>query len=102
MAGSAVLAINEQFYACGAKTFGLVTPYYSSIQDKIIANYAHSDLTCVAEKHLYETRNFEFSNFSEATVEGAIRAVAKSSPDAITIMCTNMRGARSASKLEKN
>ena len=101
VAGSAVLAINELFDACDAKTFGLVSPYETSIQDKIIANYARSDLTCVAEKHLGETRNFEFANFSEATVESAIREVAKSNPDAITIMCTNMRGARSASKLEK-
>ncbi len=101
VAGSAVLAINELFAAIGAKTFGLVSPYVSDIQEMIVKNYAQNDLECVAETHLNETRNFEFSMFSEDTVESAIRDVATSSPDAITIMCTNMQGARRASRLEE-
>lgn len=92
-AGSAVLAINDLFTAVGAQTFGLVSPYVSEIQDMIVANYARSGLTCVAERHLNETVNFNFSNFTEAQVEGMIREVAEAKPDAITVMCTNMRGA---------
>jgi len=101
VAGSAVLAINELFEASGVRTFGLVTPYESSIQEQIIDNYAQSNFNCIAEKHLNEINNFSFSTFSEDTVENAIREVARSSPDAITIMCTNMWGARKAHELEQ-
>lgn len=100
-AGSAVLAINDLFDAVGAKTFGLVSPYVPEIQDMIVANYARKGLDCVAERHLNETVNFNFANFDEATVERMIREVAEANPDAITIMCTNMRGARLAPRLEQ-
>lgn len=99
-AGSAVLAINELLERSGAKTFGLVSPYVAEIQDKIVANYAAAGLTCVAERHQNETRNFEFSTFSEDVVEQMIREVAIEGPDAITVMCTNMRGARIVPRLE--
>lgn len=100
-AGSAVLAINDLFAAAEVETFGLVSPYVPEIQDMIVSNYAASGLRCVAERHLSETVNFEFSNFDEATVERMIREVAEAKPDAITVMCTNMRGARLAPKLEQ-
>ena len=99
-AGTAVLATNDLFKRSGAKTFGLVSPYVPEIQDKIVANYASVGLTCVAERHLNETRNFDFSLFSEEVIERMIREVAAEGPDAITIMCTNMRGARIAPRLE--
>lgn len=100
-AGSAVLAINELLAAVGAKSFGLVSPYVAEIQDMIVANYAAAGLTCVAERHLNETVNFNFSNFSEAQIERMIRDVAAAKPDAITVMCTNMRGASIVPKLEQ-
>lgn len=100
-AGSAVLAINELFEAVGAQTFGLVSPYVPEIQDMIVANYARSGLTCIAERHLNETVNFNFSNFTEAEIERMIREVAEAKPDAITVMCTNMRGARIVPRLEQ-
>lgn len=100
-AGSAVLAINDLFAAAGAQSFGLVSPYVQEIQDMIVANYSNTGMTCLAERHLNETVNFNFSNFSEAEVERMIREVAEAKPDAITVMCTNMQGARLASRLEQ-
>lgn len=100
-AGSAVLAINELFAAVGAKTFGLVSPYVAEVQDKIVANYAAAGMTCVAERHLNETVNFNFSNFSEAQIATMIREVAQAKPDAVTVMCTNMQGARIVPDLEQ-
>lgn len=99
-ASSSVLAINELFRAVGAKRLGLVTPYARDIQDAIIANYASAGFTCVGERHLGETRNFAFSEVSESTITEMVEAVAAEKPDAITIMCTNMRGARIAPTLE--
>lgn len=99
-ASSSVLAVNDLFRAAGVTRFGLVTPYAGDVQDAIVANYAASGLTCVAERHLGETRNFAFAEVSEATIAEMIEAVAASKPDAITIMCTNMRGARIAPDFE--
>jgi maleate isomerase len=100
-AGSAVLAINELFEAFGAGRFGLVTPYVEEIQTRIVENYRTAGFECVAERHLDETRNFAFAGFDEATVAAQIRAVAQARPEAITVMCTNMRGARIAAALEE-
>jgi maleate isomerase len=75
--------------------------YTHDIQAAIIANYASHGLQCVGERHLGESRNFEFSEFSEETIGDMIEAVAAEKPDAITIMCTNMRGARIASRYEE-
>lgn len=100
-AGSAVRAINKLFDRSGAKTFGLVSPYVPEIQDKIVANYARVGLECVGERHMNETNNFNFSTFSEEVIEQMIREVALANPDAITVMCTNMKGARIAPRLEE-
>jgi len=100
-AGSSVLAINSLFRATGVSRFGLVTPYTCDVQEAIIANYAASGLNCVAERHLGETNNFTFSEIDEPTIGEMIEAVAASKPDAITIMCTNMRGARIAPAFEE-
>lgn len=100
-AGSSVLAINELFAASGASSFGLVSPYVEDVQDRIIANYAANGLTCVAERHLNETVNYAFAEFDEETIAAQIRDVADAGPDAITVMCTNMRGARIATGLEE-
>lgn len=99
-AGSSVLAVNELFERHQVKRFALVTPYIDAIQEAIIQNYAASGFECVAERHLGEHRNFEFAQFSAETVANLIREVAASKPDAITVMCTNMRGAALAATLE--
>lgn len=100
-AGSSVLAINDLFTAVGASSFGLVSPYVNDVQELIIANYARNGLKCVAERHLGETVNYAFAEFDEATIAEQIRQVASAGPDAITVMCTNMRGARIVPDLEE-
>lgn len=100
-AGSSVLAVNELFARKQVKRFALISPYIDSVQEQIISNYASNGFECVAERHLGESRNFNFSEFTEEQIGELIRAVAKSKPDAITVMCTNMRGARIAAALEQ-
>ena len=99
-AGSAVRGVNGLFERLGVRRFALVTPYVDDIQQRIIDNYARAGYECVAERHLGEHRNFEFANFPDEQVAGMIEAVAAARPDAISIMCTNMRGARVAPALE--
>ncbi len=99
-AGSSVLAVNELFRRFGVRRFGLVTPYTDEVQDAIVVNYLTQGWDCVSEEHLGEHRNFEFSNVMESQVEDMIRSVARAKPDAITVMCTNINGARVSARLE--
>ena len=98
---TSVLALNEIFEQTGVKRFGLVTPYLDEIQEKIIANYASEGYECVAERHLRDRGNYSFSEVSEETIANLVREVATEKPDAITIFCTNLHGARIVDALEQ-
>ena len=99
-AGTAVLALNEIFARTGVRRFGLVTPYLAEIQERIVANYAQAGFACAAERHLGDPGNFSFADYGEEQIAGMIRAVAAARPDAITVLCTNFRGAAVAPALE--
>jgi maleate isomerase len=99
-AGTAVLALNEIFARTGVRRFGLVTPYLPEIQERIVANYAAAGLACAAERHLGDPGNFSFADYDEEQIAGMIRAVAAARPDAITVFCTNFRGAAVTEALE--
>lgn len=100
-ASTSVLALNEIFELTGVKKFGLVTPYLDEIQEKVIANYESAGYECVAERHLRDRGNFSFSLVTEETIAKMVREVATKKPDAITIFCTNLRGARIVDELEQ-
>jgi maleate isomerase len=97
---TSVLALNEIFAASGVKRFGLVTPYLDGVQERIIRNYASAGFECVAERHLGLQDNFSFSEVTAEQIEAMTREVAKAKPDAITIFCTNLRGAPLVRELE--
>ena len=98
---TSVLALNEIFRLTGVTRFGMVTPYTDDVQAKIIGNYARSGFDCVAEQHLGLRDNFSFSEVTADRLRAMTREVAKSNPQAITIFCTNLRGAPMAAELER-
>jgi len=100
-ASTSVLALNEIFEQTGVKRFGLVTPYLDEIQEKIIGNYASEGFECVSEKHLRDRGNFSFSEVTAETIANMVREVAKDKPEAITIFCTNLHGAKIVDALEQ-
>ena len=100
-ATTSVLALNELLEIQRARTLGLVSPYVDDVQQRIIANYAGIGIACPAERHLDITVNFEFGNVEPATLVRMVREVAQARPDAITILCTNLRGAQLAAALEQ-
>lgn len=100
-ATTSVLALNEVFQITAVKQFGLVTPYLDEIQEMIIANYRAEGFDCVTERHLGDRGNFSFSEAAEETISEMVRAVAADRPDAITIFCTNLRGAGIVDALER-
>lgn len=100
-ATTSVLALAEIFRLKGVARYGLVTPYLDEIQARILPNFAREGFDCAAERHLGDKGNFSFSEYSETTIAGLIREVAAAKPQAITVFCTNMRGARLAEPLER-
>jgi maleate isomerase len=99
-AGTSVLALNEIFRRTGVRRFGLITPYLDEIQARIVDHYAAAGFECVAERHLGDPGNFSFADYGEELIADLVRAVAVARPDAVTIFCTNFRGAVIAPALE--
>lgn len=100
-ATSSVLALNEVLERTGVTRLGLVTPYLDDIQTEIIANYRRAGHEVIAERHLDDRGNFSFSEYDEATLAELVREVAQARPQAITILCTNLRGAGIVAELER-
>jgi len=98
---TSVLALNEIFRATGVRRFGLVAPYRDDVQAKIVANYARAGFECAAERHLGLQDNFSFSEVSADELRAMTRDVARAKPEAITIFCTNLRGAPLVEELER-
>lgn len=97
---TSVLALNEIFSITGVKRFALVTPYLDDVQAAIVKNYAAAGFQCVAERHLAKRDNFSFSEVTADEIRAMVRDAAKAKPDAITIFCTNLRGAPLVEELE--
>lgn len=97
---TSVLALHEIFAATGVRRFGLVTPYLPEVQQAIERNFAAAGFDCVAERHLALRDNFSFSEVDAAMLKAMVREVATARPDAITILCTNLRGAPLVAELE--
>ncbi|MET0222295.1 MAG: aspartate/glutamate racemase family protein [Tardiphaga sp.] len=100
-ATTSMLALNEILTATGVKTMGYVTPYLDAVQAKIVQNYTDFGVTCRGDRHLNLQDNFSFSEVPVAQLEQMTRDVAQEKPDAISIICTNLRVAPSVPKLEQ-
>jgi maleate isomerase len=98
---TSVLALNEIFARTGVHRFGLVTPYRGDVQDAIVRNYRNAGLECVAERHLGLQDNFSFSKVGADDLRRMVREVARADPQAICILCTNLRGAPLVEALEE-
>lgn len=97
---TSVLALNEILARTGARRLALVTPYLDDVQARIVANYGAAGISVVAERHLGLEDNFSFSEVTEAQLRDMAHEVAAARPDAIAILCTNLRGAALAPQLE--
>jgi maleate isomerase len=100
-AATSMLALNEILLATGVRRLGLVTPYAAPVQDRLVANYAKHGIACVAEAGLGIQENFAFAEVSRDKLTAMIRAVARHRPDAIGVICTNLRSAPLVADLER-
>ena len=97
---TAMLALNELLERTGAKRVGFVTPYLDDVQARINANYEKAGCTVASDRHLGMQDNFSFSEVTADQMRVMTSDVAAAKPDAIAIVCTNMRGAPLAEELE--
>jgi maleate isomerase len=100
-ATTSVLALEQIFRAAGVKRIGLVTPYLSAVQTRVMATFGEQGFTSVAERHLDISDNFSFSEVTGDTLADMVRAVAAERPDAIMTFCTNLKSAPLVESLER-
>lgn len=100
-ATSTMLAFEEYYQARHIRRLGLVTPYLSEIQERIIANCADRGIDVVADRRLEDRGNFSFAEHGLDLIRSMIRDVAVAKPDAIAVVCTNFRGAPIAAEMEQ-
>jgi maleate isomerase len=98
-AATCVLGFRAIFARLGIRRVGLVTPYTTDVQQRIVANWSRVGFTTVAERHCGIADNFSFAEVSEREIETMVRAVAAEGCDAVAIVCTNMNGMAVAPRL---
>lgn len=99
-ATTSMLALNEILDKAGVTQLGFVTPYRDDVEARIIANYAGLGISCRGDRHLGLQDNFSFAEVTHAQLETMIREVAREKPQAIAIVCTNLKAAPLVARLE--
>ena len=100
-ATTSVMALNELLAAAGVRKLGLVTPYVADVQQRIVSNFRSIGVACTAERHLDISVNFDFAEVEPDTLARLAREVAAARPEAITMLCTNLRSAQLVDGLER-
>ena len=97
-----VLGYRDLFRRLPTARIGLVSPYTADVQSRIMTNWGSQGLSCVAERHLSLADNFSFAEVPEAEIARLIEEVVREGgADAAVVLCTNMRGAGVAERLER-
>jgi maleate isomerase len=91
-ATSAITDLNLVLGVLGIRRLGLVTPYTADVEAAIIANYAASGIEITARRRADLSDNYSFADIPPEKVHDMCREVAAEGPEAIAIVCTNMRG----------
>ena len=100
-ATTCVLEMNRQAAELNAKRIAMVRPYTDDVHNRILDNYEASGFLRPTGQNLGGTVSNDFASIPADTLKDMVLSVAKSAPDMIMIMCTNLRGARVADNLSK-
>ena len=98
---TSTLAFHDMLPRLGIKRVGLITPYTTDVQSRLMETWSRSGITCVSERHLGLSENFAFQQVAGADIRRLADAVAEQECEAIVIVCTNVRGALFAAELEE-
>jgi maleate isomerase len=94
------LALLSAFKTLGVERYGMVVPYVEPIADAIVRNLGAAGYACVGRTSSSITSNWDFATISPAAIARDVRTAAASRPDAVVILCTNVRGAEVSEQLE--
>ncbi|WP_371348599.1 aspartate/glutamate racemase family protein [Ancylobacter sp. IITR112] len=100
-ATSCILGLNRLIAERDIRRLGIVTPYTGDVGARIAANYATLGVEVVAGAHGGLSDNFSFADIDEDRIGRMCTDVAGAAPDAIAIVCTNMRGALVGAQVER-
>ena len=100
-ATSSVLALDDLLRRRTVRRFGLVSPYLSDIQHRVMKTFADQGFECVSERHLDIRENAAFAAVAGDAIAALVREVARDRPEAILTFCTNMRAAPLVAELER-
>jgi maleate isomerase len=99
-AATCVLGYRRLIQRLGLSRIGLVSPYTSDVQARIVSTWNAAGLKIGPETHLGISDNFSFATITEEQIGAAIGRMADAGCDGAVILCTNMRGASPAARLE--
>jgi maleate isomerase len=99
-ATTATLSLLDAFASLGVRRYGLVVPYVEQVSAAIVRNMAAAGFECIARTSEGITDNWAFSAMPAALIAERIHEVARARPDAVAVLCTNLRGAQVAEALE--
>jgi maleate isomerase len=100
-ATTSTLALLAAFRALGVRRYGLVVPYVAAIAAAIERNFAAAGFACTASERDDLTTNWDFACVSPESLASKLRRLAHGGPDALAIVCTNVRGAEVAVSMER-
>lgn len=81
------------FGALGARSVGLVTPYADDMNARIGECYSDEGITVTAAHGFGLTETTDIGRIRPDELLAPIRRVARSEPDAVALVCTNLHGA---------
>lgn len=97
---TSTMAFMEAFKATGVRDYGLAVPYLQEVTLRIISEYRNQGYECAAQTHLGLVDNLDIGAIPESTVADLYADVATGNAQAVIGVCTNMKGARVARKVE--
>lgn len=100
-ATTSTLAMLSACEVLGAQRVAVVTPYTTDIVERICSVYEAQGLTIVGEAHLGITENWAFGQVGSDELGGLVDRAAKGKPDAVLVVCTNLRAGTLAVALEE-
>jgi maleate isomerase len=95
------LALEEIIRLRGIRTVGLITPYASNYQARLIDGLKAMGLSCVAEAHSGISNNLAYASVDSVQINRMARSVAAAEPEAILAWCTNFAAGPLAGKIER-
>jgi maleate isomerase len=99
-ATTVTLSLTSLLRSLGMTSVGLVSPYTSDVQERIITTFATEGLACIASPHLGISENFAFSTVSIKELDHLVATAAAKRPDVIISFCTNLPATPHAARWE--